>query len=124
MKKTGLWAATLLVCCALLAACSPALNWRTIQLKDAPLQALLPCDAQTASRPVELGLGQVPLSVVGCEAQGATYAVSHFAVAEPARAAEALTFWQQAVLAQLKSAGGVATRLDAKGTARGCPRAR
>ena len=117
MKKTGLWAATLLVCCVLLAACSPALNWRTIQLKDAPLQALLPCDAQTASRPVELGLGlgQVPLSVVGCEAQGATYAVSHFAVAEPARAAEALTFWQQAVLVQLKSAGGVATRLDAKG---------
>ncbi|WP_043003827.1 hypothetical protein [Comamonas testosteroni] len=115
MKKTGLWAATLLVSCALLAACSPALNWRTIQLKDAPLQALLPCDAQTASRPVELGLGQVPLSVVGCEAQGATYAVSHFAVAEPARAAEALTFWQQAVLAQLKSADGVATRLNAKG---------
>ena len=75
MKKTGLWAATLLVSGALLGACSPALNWRTTHLKDAPLQALLPCDAQTASRPVDLGLGQVPLSVVGCEARGATYAV-------------------------------------------------
>lgn len=115
MKKTGLWAATLLVSGALLAACSPALNWRTTQLKDAPLQALLPCDAQTASRPVDLGLGQVPLSVVGCEARGAIYAVSHFAVAEPARAAEALTFWQQAVLKQLKSADGVATKLNVKG---------
>lgn len=122
MKKTGLWAATLLVSCALLAACSPALNWRTIQLKDAPLQALLPCDAQTAIRPIALGLGQVPLSVVGCEAQGATYAVSHFAVAEPARAAEALTFWQQAVLAQLRSADGAAARLDARGDGLWVPR--
>ena len=80
MKKTGLWVAAVLATGGLLVACSPALNWRTTQLKDAPLQVLLPCDPQTASRPVELGLGQVQMSVLGCEAQGATYAVSSFAV--------------------------------------------
>ncbi|MDR3066272.1 MULTISPECIES: hypothetical protein [Comamonas] len=117
MKKTGSWAGTLLVGGVLLAACSPALNWHTTQLKDAPLQALLPCDALTASRPVELGpgLGKVPLSVVGCEVEGATYAVSHYALGEPVQAAEALTLWQQVVLAQLKSADGAATRLNARG---------
>lgn len=116
MKKTALWVGAALASGGLLlAACSPALNWRTAQLKDAPLLALLPCDPQLASRPVVLGLGQVQMSVMGCEAQGATYAVSHFPVAEPARAAEALMYWQQAVLAQLKSAEGGAARLNAQG---------
>ena len=118
MKKTGLWFVAALATGGLLAACSPALNWRTTQLKDAPLQVLLPCDPQAASRPVELGLGRVQMSVLGCEAQGATYAVSNFAVAEPARAAEALMHWQQVVLAQLKSEEGAAStavKLNAKG---------
>ena len=118
MKKTGLWVAAVLDTGGLLVACSPALNWRTAQLKDAPLQVLLPCDPQTASRPVELGLGQVQMSVLGCEAQGATYAVSSFAVTEPSRAAEALMYWQQAVLAQLRPEGGAtsaATKLNARG---------
>lgn len=117
MKKTGLWVAAVLATGGLLVACSPALNWRTTQLKDAPLQVLLPCDPQTASRPVELGLGQVQMSVLGCEAQGATYAVSSFAVTEPARAAEALMYWQQVVLAQLRPEGdatSVATKLNAR----------
>lgn len=123
-EETGLWAATLLFACALLAACSPALNWRTIQAQDAPLQALLPCDAQTASRPVEPGPGPGAAVGGGLRGPGATYAVSHFAVAEPARAAEALTFWQQAVLAQLKSADGVATRLNVKGDGPWVPKGR
>lgn len=121
MKKTGLnVAAALAMCGLLLAACSPALNWRTVQLKDAPLQVLLPCDPQTASRPVDLGMGQVQMSVLGCEAQGATYAVSNFSVAEPAAAAQTLANWQQVVLAQLRSnegAGnetGTAKKLNAK----------
>ncbi|MEX8192225.1 hypothetical protein [Comamonas guangdongensis] len=100
-----------------LAACSPVLNWRTVQLKDAPLQIALPCEPQTATRPVALGLGTVQLSVLGCEARRATYAVSHFRVAEPARAAETLTYWQAAVLAQLHSeqAAGQAALLHARG---------
>ena len=104
MKKTGLWVVAALATGGLLAACSPALNWRTAQLKDAPLQVLLPCDPQAASRPVALGLGQVQMSVLGCEAQGATFA--------------ALMYWQQVVLAQLRPEGGTAsaaTTLNAKG---------
>lgn len=89
-----------------LAACSPTLNWRTVQVPGAPLKALLPCDPQTAKRPVELGLGTVQMSMFGCDADYATYAISHFLVREPARAAEALSYWQAAVMGQLKSAAG------------------
>lgn len=87
-----------------LAACSPTLNWRTVQVQGAPLQALLPCDAQTATRPVELGLGTVQMTMQGCDAYYATYAISHFLVRQPERAAETLSYWQAAVLGQLNPA--------------------
>lgn len=83
--------------------CSPALNWRTVQLKDAPLQILLPCDAKTARRDVNLGSEQVSMAMVGCEADHATYAVSHFLLREPAQAAETLARWQAAVSTQLQA---------------------
>ena len=112
MEKTGLRVVTALAGCALLAAaCSPALNWRTVQLKDAPLHLLLPCDAKAESRPVMLGASTVQISMQACEAQGAMYALSHFTLEQPAQVAQVLDYWQQAVLAQLKpidgSAGGV-----------------
>lgn len=104
MRTSGLAASAMLACSiALLAACSPALNWRTVQLKDAALQITLPCDPQAATRPVSMGPAVVQLSVLGCEVQGSTYAVSHFQLSDPAGAARALGYWQQAVLSQLRS---------------------
>lgn len=87
-----------------LAACSPTLNWRSVQVQGAPLQALLPCDSQTATRSVEMGLGTVQMNMQGCDADYATYAISHFLVRQPERAAETLSYWQAAVLGQLNSA--------------------
>lgn len=84
-----------------LVACSPALNWRTVQFKDAPLQILLPCDAQLAKRVLPMGAAQIEISMMGCEAAQSTYAVSHFLLKDPALAAETLTRWQAAVSAQL-----------------------
>ena len=117
MRKPGQVEIGWLACgIALLTACSPALNWRTVQLKDAPLQITLPCDPQTATRPVAIGQGSIPMSVLGCEAQRATYAVSHVYMSEPAGAAQALGHWQQVVLAQLRNEqGGSAAPLQAKG---------
>lgn len=86
-----------------LAACSPKLDWRQVKVEGTPLRVLLPCDPQVATRPVELGqgMGVVQMSMMGCDAQGATYAVSHFLVSEPSRAAEMLSYWQAAVLGQM-----------------------
>lgn len=118
MRKPGLVCAiAMFTCCfTLLAACSPALNWRTVQLKDAPLQITLPCDPQAATRPVAMGQGSIQMSVLGCEAQGVTYAVSHILMTEPAGAAQALERWQQVVLAQLRDEQGqAAVPLHAQG---------
>ena len=86
-----------------LAACSPALNWRSVTLPDAGLALTLPCKPEYASRPVDLGTGAVPLAMVGCEADGATFAVSHMPLAEAAQAGAMLARWQAAVQAGMRA---------------------
>ena len=48
----------------LLAACSPALNWRSISLADAPLSLVLPCKPDYAVRDVDWGAGKQQLMVI------------------------------------------------------------
>ena len=84
-----------------LAACSPALNWRTVALPDAALTITLPCKPDHAARSVELAGLPVELAMVGCEADGATFAVSTTTLADAAQVATALTHWRVAVLARL-----------------------
>ena len=86
----------------LLTGCSPALNWRTVQLDNAPLQLALPCKPQAQTRPVALESGSVQMSMVGCEADGRTFAVMHFLLTDPTRAGEVLGHWQKAALAQAR----------------------
>lgn len=91
-----------------LAGCSPALNWRSVRLEDAPLTITLPCKPEHAARTVNLGAGDVELSLVGCEADGATFAVSHMRLADPSQAGAALAQWRAAVLARLQAPAAAA----------------
>ena len=87
-----------------LAACSPPLDWRTVRLEGAGLEALLPCKPDRAARPVELGGQTVELSMAGCKADGATFAVSHMVLDGSAGAAEAgavLSQWRAATLGRM-----------------------
>ena len=95
-RLTGPVALTLL-----LAGCSPALNWRSVPVPEAALTITLPCKPDRAERTVELAGAPTSLSMVGCDADGATFAVSHAPVADPARVGAALTHWRAAVLANL-----------------------
>lgn len=96
---TGRAAALLLG--AVLVGCSPALNWRTVPLPEAALTVTLPCKPDQANRQVELAGTPVDLSMTGCDADGATFAVSHVVLPDPAQAGPALTHWHKAVLANL-----------------------
>ena len=87
-----------------LAACSPALNWRSVALPEAALTITLPCKPDHATRKVELAGTPVDLSMVGCEADGATFAVSYATLADPAQVGVALTHWRSAMLARLGGA--------------------
>lgn len=99
MNWTSPWAAALL-----LAACSPALNWRSVPLDGAALTATLPCKPDHATRTVEMAGAPVELVMAGCEADNATFAVSFAALPDPASADTALAHWRAAVLARLEPA--------------------
>lgn len=95
-----------------LGGCSPALNWRTVALPDASLTIALPCKPDHASRSIELAGTPVDLVMAGCDADGATFAVSYAALSDPAQLAAAMTHWRAAVIANL-GPGVAATAVDA-----------
>lgn len=86
-----------------LLACSPALDWRSVPLSEAGITLSLPCKPERAARPVDLGAGEVELSMVGCRADGATFALSHMPLADPSQAGAALARWRTAVLARMQA---------------------
>lgn len=95
MNWTLPWAALLL------AACSPALNWRSVPLEGAALTATLPCKPDHATRTVEMAGAPAELVMAGCEADNATFAISYTALPDPGRADAGLAHWRAAVLARL-----------------------
>ncbi len=88
-----------------LAGCNPSLNWREVRSETSPLRMLLPCKPDKATRDVEMGGQTLALDMQGCDAAGATFAVSHVQVADPGQAAALLAGWRSAVLAHLHAAG-------------------
>ena len=93
MRTRWGWAWSLLLG---LAACSPSLNWRTVPVEQ--LAALLPCKPDHAVRTVDLGGAQQTLSMWGCEAGGALFAISHLHVGSAASSQPMIAAWQQAAL--------------------------
>lgn len=88
---------------AILAACSPALNWRQVSLAEAGLVASLPCKPDRVERAVELAGASVTMHMMGCEAEGATFAVACARLNDPALAGAALTHWRAAVMAGMQA---------------------
>jgi hypothetical protein len=85
----------------LLVACSPALNWREVRLGGMVLT--LPCKPDKAERSLRLGGQAVQLAMVGCEAAGALFAVSHVQVTDAAPRDQVLTAWREAALANMQA---------------------
>lgn len=87
----------------LLAACSPALNWREVRPGNTRLSLLLPCKPDKAEKIVPLGGQPTALAMLGCDAAGATFAVAVADLGDPARAAPVLAQWQSLTLAHMKA---------------------
>lgn len=86
-----------------LAACSPAFNWREVRPENTRLSLLLPCKPDKAEKIVVMGDQQTTLSMLGCEAGGATFAVTVADLGEAAKAAPVLAQWQSLTLANMKA---------------------
>lgn len=87
----------------LLWGCSPALNWRELRLGTAPLRMLLPCKPDRAEREVTMAGQKFPLQMQGCDADGATFAVSHVWMPDAAQADVVLAGWKTAVLTHVRA---------------------
>ena len=93
-----------LACCVplifLATACTPALNWRDVTLDRLKVQ--LPCKPDRAQRPVELQGVSLPLSMAGCQASDALFAVSHASIPQGVTAQDVLGAWQKATLQNMQ----------------------
>lgn len=65
---------------------------------------LLPCKPDHARRDVPMAGARVALDMQGCDAAGATFAVSHVHLADATQTAAALAGWQAATLVTLHAA--------------------
>lgn len=86
-----------------LLACSPSLNWRQVRSDLGGVSMLLPCKPDRARKSVPLGGQPVPLAMVGCEAGGATFALSAVDIGDASRAAPVLAQWQSLSLAHMQA---------------------
>jgi hypothetical protein len=89
---------------AALAACSPPLDWRTVQVPDTELVADLPCRPGRFERTVAVAEANLKMFMLSCEADGVTYGVATAEVADPTRI--------EAVLAALAASARHAIRGD------------
>jgi len=81
-----------------LAGCTPALNWRAINLDG--MSTWLPCKPDRAQRQLEIGEQKITMEMAGCEAQGVMYAVSHAKVPNPSESQAVAAAWQNASFKQ------------------------
>ena len=92
----------ILACALLLAACNPTLNWREVRAEPTTLSLLLPCKPDRGARTVPFAGRDTELTMLGCDAGGATFAVAHAEIADPARAPEVVAQWRAATLANMR----------------------
>lgn len=98
-------------------ACSPTFNWRELRVDGTPLLALMPCKAETATRPVPLGAAPTAptdLHMHSCEAGGLRFAVAWADVGQAAQVAPALSAWRSASLQSIRVPAAAAADWPAK----------
>lgn len=85
-----------------LLACSPTLNWREVRAEPTPLTLLLPCKPDRGARTVPFAGRDTELTMLGCDAGNATFAVAHAEVADPSQAPQIVAQWKAATLVHLR----------------------
>jgi hypothetical protein len=86
-----------------LSACQPSLNWRTVQMPGTQLNFELPCKPDQTTKPVTMAGLDLELSVMGCEAGDAVWAVMSAKVPVHADRTDILKGWRQATLQNMQA---------------------
>ncbi len=93
-----------LLCAASLLACAPTLDWREVKPQGSGASALFPCSPASESRAVALAGATVEMIVWACSAGGATWALLHADVVDPARVSAALVELRRAAARNVDAA--------------------
>ena len=83
--------------------CSPKLNWRDVQPGNGGLTLLLPCKPDQGEKLVPLGGRPTKMTMLGCDAGGATFAVALADLGDAPNLPEVLTQWQALTLDNMKA---------------------
>ncbi len=86
---------------ALMFACSPALDWREVRPDGSGALALFPCKPKSQARTATLAGAGAPMTLVSCNVEGVTFALSHAELGDPARVTVALIELRSALAANL-----------------------
>jgi hypothetical protein len=94
---------------AVLAACSPTLNWREVRPEGGGIETLFPCKPVPHQRRVALAGAPAEMTLLSCRAGSATYAVGFADVGEAQRVSVALAELQQAAVRNVGAAAAPAS---------------
>jgi hypothetical protein len=98
----------LLVLSLILPACSPDLNWREWRTPEVGLTQMFPCKPVRQQRRLDLGGTAVQMVLQVCDGAGATWAVAHADMVDPAAVAPALQMLTKSAHANLGASVGAA----------------
>ena len=85
-------------------ACTPVFDWRDVRPQDSGLTAQFPCKPTSHTRSATLAGVRVPMTLLSCEAGGATFALSHADLGDAARATDALIELRTALAGNVEAA--------------------
>lgn len=102
-RRGAPWARIALACVlsSWLIGCEPTFNWRKVDFGAAGLELMLPCKPDRAARTLPVGPRSAEFQMVGCEAGGASFAVTSTLFADSAEALTISTLWREATRRQL-----------------------
>jgi hypothetical protein len=103
------------VALAVLPACSPTFDWRSVPLPDTPLAAELPCRPARFQREVTVAGVRLQLFMLSCEAGGVTYGVATAEVGDPAKVDPVLFALRDSAAAAIRSSDSTAGALKLEG---------
>jgi hypothetical protein len=98
------WGLLALMVLLVAAGCSPQLNWRDVQPGNSGLKLLLPCKPDQGDKIVPLGGRPTKMTMMGCDAGGATFAVALADLGDTPNLPEVLAQWQALTLDNMKAA--------------------
>jgi hypothetical protein len=113
MRWPPRWIAALAMAAS--AACSPTLDWREFVPDGSELGMTFPCRTDRHARPVVLAGATVQMQMLVCSAGDATWAVSFFDVADPARVSATLAEWRASTVANVQGVAAPPVPVQIKG---------